>query len=47
MSDSLYERIGGKAAVEAAVDKFYEKVLQDDRIKATSHKVEVETTLKT
>jgi len=35
MSDqpSLYERIGGEAAVDAAVDKFYEKVLADDRIK--------------
>lgn len=31
---SLYERIGGKAAVEAAVDKFYEKVLAHDSIKS-------------
>ena len=31
--ESLYERIGGAAAVDAAVDKFYEKVLADDRIK--------------
>lgn len=30
---SLYERIGGKEAVEAAVDLFYQKVLADDRIK--------------
>ena len=30
---SLYERIGGEAAVNAAVDKFYEKVLADDRIR--------------
>ena len=30
---SLYERIGGEAAVDAAVDKFYEKVLADERIK--------------
>ena len=30
---SLYERIGGNAAVSAAVEQFYEKVLADDRIK--------------
>ena len=29
---SLYEQLGGQAAVEAAVDKFYRKVLSDDRI---------------
>jgi hemoglobin len=29
---SLYERIGGEAAVDAAVDLFYRKVLSDDRI---------------
>lgn len=29
---SLYERIGGEAAVDAAVDVFYRKVLSDDRI---------------
>ena len=34
MSDaSLYERIGGKDALNAAVDRFYERVLADDRIK--------------
>ena len=32
MSESLYDRLGGAAAVEAAVDKFYERVLADDRI---------------
>ncbi len=29
---SLYERLGGQAAVDAAVEKFYPKVLADDRI---------------
>ncbi|HHM04546.1 MAG TPA: group 1 truncated hemoglobin [Gammaproteobacteria bacterium] len=32
MSESLYDRIGGDAAVNAAVDVFYRKVLADDRI---------------
>lgn len=32
MSDNLYEQIGGEAAVNAAVDVFYRKVLADDRI---------------
>ena len=32
MSQSVYERIGGDAAVNAAVDLFYRKVLADDRI---------------
>ena len=29
---SLYERLGGAAAVDLAVDKFYQKVLADARI---------------
>jgi hemoglobin len=29
---SLYERLGGEAAVDAAVDVFYRRVLQDERI---------------
>lgn len=32
MTASLYERIGGEPAVDAAVDLFYRKVLADDRI---------------
>jgi len=32
MSSNLYEQIGGDAAVNAAVDIFYRKVLADDRI---------------
>lgn len=32
MTQSLYERIGGDAAVNAAVDIFYRKVLSDKRI---------------
>ena len=32
MSDSLFEKIGGEGAVNAAVDIFYRKVLTDDSI---------------
>lgn len=32
MSSSLYDALGGEAAVNAAVDIFYRKVLTDDRI---------------
>lgn len=31
--DSLYQKLGGKAAMEAAIDAFYVKVLADDRVK--------------
>lgn len=33
MTTTLYDRLGGAAAVDAAVDIFYRKVLDDDRIK--------------
>lgn len=29
---TLYEKLGGQAAVDAAVDKFYRRVLADDRV---------------
>ena len=29
---TLFEKLGGAAAVDLAVDKFYERVLQDERI---------------
>jgi hemoglobin len=30
---TLYEKLGGKEAVDLAVDQFYDRVLNDDRIK--------------
>ncbi len=30
-SESLYERLGGEAAIMAAVERFYQKVLADER----------------
>lgn len=32
MSDTLFNKLGGEGAVDAAVDIFYRKVLSDDRI---------------
>ena len=40
--ETLFERIGGDAAVDAAVDKFYGKVLSDDRIKHFFEDVDME-----
>ncbi len=39
---SLYERIGGEAAVNAAVDIFYRKVLVDDRISSFFDSVDMD-----
>ncbi|MCG8638023.1 MAG: group 1 truncated hemoglobin [Desulfobacterales bacterium] len=39
---TLFERIGGNNAVSAAVDKFYEKVLADDRIKHFFENIDME-----
>ena len=39
---SLYQRLGGKEAVEQAVDLFYDKVLADDRIKHFFDQVDTE-----
>ncbi len=42
ITPSLYERIGGDAAVDAAVDIFYRKVLADDRINKFFEGVDME-----
>lgn len=39
---SLFEKIGGEAAVNAAVDIFYRKVLMDDRISEFFDTVDME-----
>ncbi len=39
---SVYEKIGGEAAVNAAVDVFYRKVLADDRINTFFEGVDME-----
>lgn len=40
---SLFENIGGEAAVDAAVDRFYRKVLADERIKHFFDGVDMDT----
>ncbi len=42
MSESLFDRLGGEAAVNAAVDIFYRKVLADDRINEFFEGVDME-----
>lgn len=39
---SLYDQLGGEAAVDAAVDIFYRKVLADDRINKFFEDVDME-----
>ena len=39
---SVFEKIGGEAAVDAAVDIFYRKVLSDDRISEFFDTVDME-----
>lgn len=42
---SLYDRIGGDAAVNAAVEVFYRKVLKDDRLKGFFDDVDMDRQL--
>ena len=43
MNEILFEKLGGAAAVNAAVDIFYRKVLSDDRISGFFDDVDMET----
>ncbi len=43
MTTSLFEQIGGEAAVDAAVDVFYRKVLRDKRIADFFDDVDMDT----
>ena len=40
---TLFDRIGGKAAIQAAVDIFYDKVTSDDLIKHFFNGVDIKT----
>ena len=42
MSNDLFQKIGGEAAVNAAVDVFYRRVLLDDRINEFFEDVDME-----
>lgn len=42
MSNDLYQKLGGEAAVNAAVDVFYRRVLSDDRISRFFDDVDME-----
>jgi hemoglobin len=41
-SKALFERLGGKSSVEAAVELFYQKVLADNRVKHLFEGVDME-----
>ncbi|PCJ62834.1 MAG: group 1 truncated hemoglobin [Planctomycetota bacterium] len=43
MSDSLFDKIGGEEAVDAAVELFYKKVLADNRIKHFFEETDMES----
>lgn len=43
---TLFEKLGGEGAVNAAVDIFYRKVLQDDRINSYFTDVDMEEQIK-
>ena len=42
MSQTLFERLGGKDAVNAAVDIFYKKVLADERVNGFFKQTDIE-----
>ena len=42
MEPSLYEKLGGEAAVMAAVDSFYEKVIADERTRPFFESLNIE-----
>ena len=41
-SQSLFERIGGEAAVDAAVERFYERLLGDKRVRHFFQRVDIQ-----
>lgn len=41
--DTLYEKLGGRQAIEAVVDRFYERVLADDRLAGFFDDADVES----
>ena len=44
MSATLYERLGGREAIGAVVDEFYDRVLSDDRINHFFEETDVTST---